>query len=72
MLHGTFDSMAYVTEARVFVEALRAASPEPVVYAELPAAQHAFDTFHTVRSTHVVNGVARWLAWLHSHATRPG
>lgn len=66
VLHGTFDSMAYVTEARVFVDALRAASNEPVVYAELPAAQHAFDTFHTVRSTHVVNGVARWLAWLHA------
>jgi acetyl esterase/lipase len=66
VLHGTFDSMAYVIEARVFVEALREASTEPVVYAELPAAQHAFDTFHTVRATHVVNGVARWLAWLHS------
>lgn len=66
VLHGTFDSMAYITEARVFVEALREASNEPVVYAELPAAQHAFDTFHTVRSTHVVNGVARWLAWLHA------
>ena len=66
VLHGTFDSMAYCAEARVFVDALRAAGPEPVVYAELPAAQHAFDTFHTVRSTHVVNGVARWLAWLHA------
>ena len=64
VLHGTFDSMAYVDEARVFVEALRSASTQPVVYAELPAAQHAFDTFHTVRSTHVVNGVARWLTWL--------
>ena len=73
VLHGTFDSMAYVTEARVFVDALRAAGPEPVVYAELPAAQHAFDTFHTVRATHVVNGVARWLAWLHSrHLARVG
>lgn len=66
VLHGTFDSMAYVAEARVFVETLREASPEPVVYAELPAAQHAFDTFQTVRATHVVNGVARWLAWLHT------
>jgi acetyl esterase/lipase len=71
VLHGTFDSMAYVDEARVFVRALREASVQPVVYAELPAAQHAFDTFHTVRSTHVVNGVARWLAWLHAtHLTR--
>jgi acetyl esterase/lipase len=66
VVHGTFDSMAYVDEARWFVRELREASTEPVAYAELPAAQHAFDTFHTVRSTHVVNGVARWLAWLHS------
>ena len=66
VLHGTFDSMAYVTEARAFVAELSAATGQPVVYAELPAAQHAFDTFHTVRGTHVVNGIARWLAWLHS------
>ena len=44
----------------------REAAAEPVAYAELPGAQHAFDTFHTVRATHVVNGVARWLAWLHA------
>ena len=66
VIHGTFDSMAYVDEARWFVRELRAASTQPVAYAELPAAQHAFDTFHTVRSTHVVNGVARWLTWLHT------
>jgi acetyl esterase/lipase len=73
VIHGTFDSMAYVDEARWFVHDLRAASQQPVAYAELPAAQHAFDTFHTVRGTHVVNGVARWLAWLHSsYLARPG
>jgi acetyl esterase/lipase len=66
VVHGTFDSMAYVGEARDFVRELRAVAGAPVAYAELPAAQHAFDTFHTVRSTHVVNGVARWLAWLHA------
>ena len=73
VLHGTFDSMAYVTEARTFVAELSAATGQPVVYAELPAAQHAFDTFHTVRGTHVVNGIARWLAWLHStYLAAPG
>jgi acetyl esterase/lipase len=75
VIHGTFDSMAYVTEARAFVAELRSVGAEPVVYAELPAAQHAFDTFHTVRGTHVVNGVARWLAWLrsthHAHLDTP-
>jgi acetyl esterase/lipase len=66
VVHGTFDSMAYVDQARCFVDALRAVSHQPVAYAELPAAQHAFDTFHSVRSTHVVDGVARWLTTLHS------
>lgn len=66
VIHGTFDSMAFVDEARVFVAALRGSTTQPTVYAELPAAQHAFDTFHTVRATLVVNGVARWLAWLRS------
>ena len=66
VLHGTFDSLSPVGQARAFVDALRARSTQPVAYAELPGAQHAFDTFHSVRSTHVVNGVARWLTWLHS------
>lgn len=66
VLHGTFDSLAFVAEARHFVAALRGAGAASVAYAEIPAAQHAFDTFHTVRSTHVVNGVVRWLAWLRS------
>ena len=62
VLHGTFDSMAYVDQARRFVDALRAVSTPPVDYVELPGAQHAFDTFHSVRSTHVVDGVSRWLS----------
>ncbi|HYF45567.1 MAG TPA: hypothetical protein VD926_05105 [Acidimicrobiales bacterium] len=62
VIHGTFDSLSPVGQARAFVSALRAAGA-PV--AELPAAQHAFDTFHSVRSAHVADGVARWLAALH-------
>ncbi len=69
VLHGTFDSLAFVEEARHFVAALREATGAPVAYAEVPAAQHAFDTFHTVRGTHVVNGVARWLDWVQSSRT---
>lgn len=70
VLHGTHDSMASVDQARRFVDALRAVSGQPVAYAELPGAQHAFDTFRSTRSTHVVDGVARWLAALRS-ARRP-
>jgi len=61
VIHGTHDALAYVEEARHFVEALRAASRNPVVYAELPGAQHAFDTFHSRRSAHAVDAVAYFL-----------
>ena len=43
VLHGTNDSLVPVEQARSFVDELRKASKQPVVYAELPGAQHAFD-----------------------------
>jgi len=52
VIHGTHDSLAYVEDTRHFVAALRAASRAPVVYAELPGAQHAFDVFHSRRSAY--------------------
>ena len=69
VLHGTHDSLTSVEEARLFVARLRAVSRNPVVYAELPGAQHAWDVFRSVRALHSVNAVARFLEW--THATRP-
>ena len=46
------------------VELLGKASGEPVCYAEIPGAQHAFEVFHSLRSAHVVRGVERFLGWL--------
>lgn len=66
VIHGTHDALAYVEEARHFVEALRAVSANPVLYAELPGAQHAFDTFHSRRSAHAVDAVACFLGYLHA------
>jgi len=43
VVHGTHDTLVPVAEARRFVEALRAVSDAPVLYAELPYTQHAFD-----------------------------
>lgn len=63
VIHGRADSLIPVGEAREFVEALRGVSKEPVVYAELAGAQHAFDVFPSVRSAHVVRGVERFLEW---------
>ncbi len=48
--HGTHDSFVPVFAAREFVERFRAAAPgSPLVYLELPGAQHTFDLYHSVR-----------------------
>jgi acetyl esterase/lipase len=66
VIHGTHDSLAPVDEARGFVKLLRQTSRAPVVYAELPGAQHAFELFHSLRTQHVVRGVDRFLTYVHS------
>jgi acetyl esterase/lipase len=68
VLHGRNDTLAPVAEARSFVQLLRETSKNPVGYAELAGAQHAFDVFPSLRSAAVVRGVARFLEWC--HATR--
>ena len=62
--HGDRDSYVPVEHARAFVAHLRATSPHPVVYAELPGGQHAFDLFRSSRSDAVADGVVSYLAWL--------
>ena len=64
VLHGSHDSLAPVEEARLFVELLRKTSRAPVCYAEMPGAQHAFEVFHSWRTTHVVRGVERFVSWV--------
>ncbi|CND83916.1 esterase LipO [Mycobacterium tuberculosis] len=51
-------------EARHFADALRDASDAPVVYAELPGGQHAFDLFHSLRFDRVVDAVESFAAWV--------
>lgn len=66
VIQGTHDSFVWVEEARVFVSALQSVATQPVAYAELPGAQHAFEIFHSVRTDHTVNAVGHFLE--HSHA----
>ena len=71
VLHGRHDSLVPVAEARQFVEKLREVSRNPVVYAELPGAQHAFDMFPSLRAGHVIRGVERFLDYVYSgHLSR--
>ena len=73
VIHGDLDTLASVEEARRFVTALRGVSRNPVAYAEIPGAQHAFELFPSLRSMLVVHGVERFVAYLYSqHAGARG
>ena len=72
VIHGSNDSLVPVPEARAFVAHLRSVSNNPVAYAELKGAQHAFDVFASVRSVEVTAGVPRFLEWTRVRAARAG
>ena len=72
VIHGSNDTLIPVIDAREFVARLRATSAEPVAYAELSGAQHAFDLFPSIRSVHVVRGVQRFLEVCVSRAVARG
>jgi acetyl esterase/lipase len=63
VVHGALDTLAPVQEARAFVGLLRAVSTEPVAYAELPGAHHAFDVFPSIRSLQAVDRIERFADW---------
>ena len=64
VIHGDRDTLVPVAEARRFVETLTGAGV-PVVYAEVPGAQHAFEIFPSLRTTFVVHGVERFLGYIY-------
>jgi acetyl esterase/lipase len=66
VLHGDQDTLVLVEDARRFVQTLRAASSNPVVYAELPGAQHGFDVFRSRRFETVVDAIESFTAWVRS------
>jgi acetyl esterase/lipase len=61
ILHGANDVLVPVAGARRFAALLHRASDNPVVYAELQGAQHAFDMFPSIRSMNTVEYVERFL-----------
>jgi acetyl esterase/lipase len=69
LLHGTNDSLIPVEQARAFSARLQQVSRQPVVYAELPRAQHAFDIFGSARAAHAAVAVEQFLAEI--YAKRP-
>ncbi len=71
VIHGDHDTLAPVEDARTFVERLRAVSRQPVLYAEMQGAQHAFEVFPSARSARVIEGVERFLSTLWERRNAP-
>lgn len=68
VIHGDQDTLVPVADARHFVEELRKKLRAPVLYAEIPGAQHAFEVFPSLRTALVLQGVGRFVAWLRARA----
>jgi acetyl esterase/lipase len=66
VLHGRNDSLIPVEQGRAFTKRLREVSRQPVVYAELPFAQHAFDIFGSARAAHAGVAVEQFLAEIYA------
>src|SRR5262245_10346579 len=69
VVHGDQDTLVVVEDARRFVEQLRTRTSNPVVYAELPGAQHGFDLFRSGRFETVIDAIEVFAASVGS--TRP-
>jgi acetyl esterase/lipase len=72
VLHGVNDTLVPVETARTFVERLRSVSGEPVAYAELPLAQHAFDILASLRCQATTSAVGDFLEGARAAATPGG
>lgn len=71
IVHGRNDSMIPVEQGRLFSTRLSAVSTAPVVYAELPRAQHSFDVLASTRSAHNADAVGRFLGLAYGrHSSR--
>lgn len=65
VVHGDRDSITSPQEAVAFAANLQERSRAPAGLLLLPGAQHAFDMFPSIRSAHLVLGLARFLAVVH-------
>jgi acetyl esterase/lipase len=72
VVHGSTDAIVGVEQSRRLVDALRAGSPSAVGYAELPHAQHGFDTIATARTAHTVDAVYRFLTEVRNRSVTAG
>jgi acetyl esterase/lipase len=62
IVHGDQDTFTSAEHARALAERVRSASPNPVVYVELPGAQHSFDLLSSIRFEAVIDGIEAFAA----------
>ncbi|MBP6681829.1 MAG: alpha/beta hydrolase [Halioglobus sp.] len=72
VIHGSHDSLAAVAEGRVLSAKLRGVSRQPVVYVEMPGAEHAWEIVHSLRTEHTIDGVHRFLEWVRAGSAGSG
>ena len=67
VLHGEFDTLSFVDDARYFVEELKkSGGSAPCAYVELPKTQHAFDIFYSPRCIHAIRVMHTFAEYLYS------
>ncbi|MDR0341701.1 MAG: dienelactone hydrolase family protein [Nocardiopsaceae bacterium] len=62
IVHGGQDTLTSPEQARALAERARRGSASPVVYAELPGAQHSFDLLASIRFEAVIDGIQAFTA----------
>lgn len=63
LVHGDQDTLVASSGAARLSRTLSSVSSSPVVYAELPGAQHNFDLLHSVRFELVIKAIGDFCAW---------
>jgi acetyl esterase/lipase len=61
MVHGSQDTFTPASQARALAERAERATTNPVVYAELPGAQHSFDLLSSIRVEAVIDGIEAFI-----------
>jgi len=71
IVHGDQDTFTSANTARALAERARSTSANPVVYVELPGAQHSFDLLSSIRLEAVIDGIETFAASIAAPQRRP-
>lgn len=61
--HGSHDCVLPIVPAQRFADAFKQTSASPVIFLEVPGADHCFDMLRSVRSETTIDGIHRFLEW---------